>query len=256
MEIFSAVKTIYTAHFLRLSLIINLLLGCLFFAKLAGAGLLQPYDLHYAAELGGMKIEARHQLLQDSGQYSVKTQAKNFLGKVSEKGNFKISDGGNIVPLKYAKQQKSIVGNRSETHIFDWATNTLSFVYKKSQSTVALSEGQFDRLSLTQQMRLDLARGGKKFGYTLFRKGEFKQYQYRVVNSEIIHLDQGAFNAVQVERLEQGSSKKTKIWFAIDWDYIVLKMETFEDNSKKTMVLQHGKLNGNSILPLKNTVET
>jgi hypothetical protein len=105
-------------------------------------------------------------------------------------------------------------------------------------------------------MRLDLARGGKKFGYTLFRKGEFKQYQYRVVNSEIIHLDQGAFNAVQVERLEQSSSKKTKIWFAIDWDYIVLKMETFEDNSKKTMVLQHGKLNGNSILPLKNTVET
>ena len=256
MEIFNSAKTINMAIvFFRLVLGISLTLGCVFFAKLSFATELQPYDLHYTANLGGMKIEARHQLKQNSGKYSIETQAKNFLGTISEKGSFKISDSGQIVPLRYSRKQKSMVGNRSETHVFDWASNSLLYTFKKSQGTIAVSPGQFDRLSLTQQMRLDLTRGTKEFSYTLFRKGKFKQYQYRVVGNEMINLNSGSFNTVMVERLEQDSSKNTKIWFASDWDFVVLKMETFEKNSQKTMVFDHGELNGNSILPLKNTVE-
>ena len=105
MEIFNSAKTISMAIFFRLVLGISLTLGCIFFAKLSFATELQPYDLHYTANLGGMKIEARHQLKQNSGKYSIETQAKNFLGTISEKGSFKISDSGQIVPLRYSRKQ-------------------------------------------------------------------------------------------------------------------------------------------------------
>ena len=72
-----------------------------------------------------MKIEARHQLQQINGQYKAETQAKNFLGKITENGNFEISENGEITPLKYTKRQKTLMGNRSETLLFDWASNSL-----------------------------------------------------------------------------------------------------------------------------------
>jgi hypothetical protein len=147
------------------------------------------------------------------------------------------------------------MGERSETQIFDWPTKSLLHKEKKTQGKIPISFGHFDRLSLTQQMRLDLQKGSNKFNYTLVRKGKFKPYHYHVVANEIINIGKGDYNSLLVERLEQDSSKKTRIWFALDWDFVILKMETFEKNSKKTMVLDQGMLNGNSILPLKNRVE-
>lgn len=251
MEIFNSAKSISTAFLRGASLNICLMLGCLMFATSAYATKIQPYDLYYAADIGGMKVEARHQLQQKEGQYSVKAQAKNFIGKITEQGVFEISESGHIIPLEYTKRQKTMLGNRSETQIFDWPSKSLLHKDKKTQGKVPISPGQFDRLSLTQQMRLDLAKGSKKFNYTLIRKGELKQYQYQVVTTEIINIGKGDYNSLLVERLEKDSIKKTRIWFALDWDYVVLKMETFEKNSKKTMVLDQGTLNGNSILPLK-----
>jgi hypothetical protein len=255
MEIFNLATAIRTAILNTANLIIYLMLGCLIFATSAYATKIQPYDLYYTADIGGMKVEARHQLQKSEGQYRVKTQVKNFLGKVTEQGIFELSKSGHIIPLEYTKHQKTLMGNRSETQIFDWPAKSLLHKEKKTQGKVPISPGQFDRLSLTQQMRLDLARGSKKFNYTLTRKGEFKQYQYQVVTTEIINIGKGDYNSLLVERLEKDSTKKTRIWFALDWDYVILKMETFEKKSKKIMALNHGMLNGNSILPIKNRVE-
>ena len=255
MEILNLAKTIITATLSRASFIIILMLGYVLFATSAYAAKIQPYDLYYTADIGGMKVEARHQLQLNNGQYRVETQAKNFLGKVTEKGIFEISESGHIIPLEYTKRQKTLMGERSETQIFDWSTKSLLHKEKKTQGKIPISFGHFDRLSLTQQMRLDLQKGSNKFNYTLVRKGKFKPYQYHVVANEIINIGKGDYNSLLVERLEQDSSKKTRIWFALDWDFVILKMETFEKNSKKTMVLDQGMLNGNSILPLKNRVE-
>ena len=108
----------------------------------------------------------------------------------------------------------------------------------------------FDRLSLTEQLRIDIASGSKKIVYTIIRKGKKKQYQYQVIGNQILKTDQGSYNSLVIERLSGNSAKKTKIWFAVDWDYAILKLKTYEKNSKKTMVLNQGKLNGNLILPL------
>ena len=80
-----------------------------------------------------------------------------------------------------------------------------------SQGTIAGSPGQFDRISLTQQIRLDLARGKKEFSYTLIRKGKLKQYHYRVVGREIVSTSTvDPLTPVMIERQGKNSSKNTK----------------------------------------------
>lgn len=267
MKILTSVKTILcSANIPRLGLLINLVLSCFVFVESAyskeaqheeqsNSVEIQPYDLHYIADIGGIRIESRHQLQKEDGQYKIKTKAKNFLGKVTEQASFEVSKNGTIIPIKYAKHQKTMMGKRSELQEFDWATNLLSYSVNKNQGKVTISPDQFDRLSLIQQLRLDVASSSKKFAYTVIRKGAFKQYQYQVIGNEILNTSKGTYNTVLVERQEKNSTKKTRMWFASDWDFAILKMETFEKNSKKTMVLDQGTLNGISILPLKNTTE-
>jgi hypothetical protein len=76
-----------------------------------------------------------------------------------------------------------------------------------------------------------------------------------VLGPEIINTSNGSFNSLLVERLGHNENRKAKIWLATDWDFIILKMQTFEKDSKKILVLDQGQLNGNAILPIKNMAE-
>lgn len=216
---------------------------------------LKPYSLSYSATLGGIKIAAIHELKVEGDQYSLETKAKNFLGEITESANFKLSETGNIVPLKYSKRQKTLMGKHSESQQFDWDNKTLSYSVKDASGKITLLPSQFDRLSLNQQLRIDAASGNSEFAHTVVRKGQLKQYQYKVLGREIINTSNGSFNCLLVERLGNNTNRKAKIWLATDWDFIILKMETFEKDSKKILVLDQGQLNGNAILPIKEIAE-
>lgn len=258
----SPVKAISNTRLFKLSLIINIVMSSFVFVgpaytqeKTINSVVIKPYDLEYIAEIDGMKIASRNQLSKQGAQYRVKTKAKNFLGTIREQSDFKISNIGNIVPLRYSKQQKTILGNRSESQQFDWASKSLSYSVNGTSGKLDILPGYFDRLSLTEQLRLSIASGKEKFGYSVISRGTSRQYQYQVIGNQILRTNQGSYNSLVIERLSENSAKKTKIWFALDWDYVILKLETYEKNSKKTMVISRGKLNGNLILPLENKVE-
>ena len=147
------------------------------------------------------------------------------------------------------------MGVRSESMQFDWDEKILKYSVGDTSSTMDLLPNQFDRISLNQQVRIDAASGKKNFSYTAIRKGQLKQLHYQVIGREIVTTSRGSFNSLLLERHGNDATKKAKIWLALDWDFIILKMETFEKNSKKILVLDQGKLNGNRILPIKKTTE-
>lgn len=216
---------------------------------------LKPYSLSYSATLGGIKIAATHQLKIEGEQYSLVAKAKNFLGEITELANFKVSEAGDIVPLEYSRRQKTLMGKQSESQQFDWDNKTLAYSVKDTSGKINLLPSQFDRLSLNQQLRIDAASGKSEFAHTVIRKGQLKQYQYKVLGREIINTSNGSFNSLLVERLGHNANRKAKIWLATDWDFIILKMQTFEKDSKKILVLDQGQLNGNAILPIKKMAE-
>lgn len=263
MKIFGPFKSLVCCK-LQFRLALFAFLGISFFAFVAPAysdkinsRMLQikPYNLDYTADLDGMKIEATHQLTFANDHFKLITTAKNFLGKITEYSRFKTSKIGNIIPAEYSKRQKTLMGSRSESMQFDWNAKTLKYAVRDVSGTMDLLPNQFDRISLNQQLRIDVASGKKKFSYTVIRKGQLKQYHYQVIGREIVSTSQGSFNSLLIERQGNDAAKKEKIWFALDWDFIILKMETIEKNSTKILVLNQGKLNGNTILPVKKTTE-
>jgi hypothetical protein len=262
MKLFNLVKFILPrTHSSRIALIASLVFGLAYglpaYSEQQGNRHLElkPYSLNYTADLGGMKIKANHQLKLKNGRYSLTAKAKNFLGTINEFSSFKVSQHGDIIPIEYSKRQKTLMGSRSESQQFDWSDKTLLYASKDQSGKIDLSPGQFDRISLNQQLRVDVASGKEKFAYTVIRKGQLKQYKYRVLGRETVTTSNGSFNSLIVERLGNNTSKKAKIWLATDWDFIILKMETFEKDANKTLVFDQGQLNGNLILPLKNTTE-
>lgn len=216
---------------------------------------IKPYNLDYSIDLGGIKIKVNHQLKFAHNHYELRTKAKNFLGKITEYSSFKTSKTGNIIPAEYSKRQKTLMDVRSESMQFDWDQKILKYSVDDTSSTMDLLPNQFDRISLNQQARIDAASGKKNFSYTITRKGQLKQFHFQVIGREIVNTSTGSFNSLLLERHENDTAKKAKIWLALDWDFIILKMETFEKNSKKILVLDQGKLNGNRILPIKKTTE-
>ena len=262
MKLLNLVKSILRrTHLSRIALIASLVFGFVFGMPVYSEQQskhqleLKPYNLNYTAVLDGMRIEANHQLRFENGRYSLTVEAKNFLGTINEFASFEVPQHGDIMPIEYSKRQKTLMGNRSESQQFDWNDMTLSYTLKDQSGKIDLSPGQLDRISLNQQLRIDVASGKEKFAYTVIRKGQLKQYQFRVLGRETVNTSNGSFNSLIVERLGNNASKKAKIWLATDWDFIILKMETFEKDAKKTLVLDQGQLNGNLILPLKNTTE-
>jgi hypothetical protein len=249
------------ANSFRLALTAILIVGCVFAMKAhteqknSNQLAITPYNLSYAVTLGGVKIKATHQLKVEDDSYSHTVLAKSFLGEITESANFKLSETGNIIPLKYSKRHKTLMGNRSESQEFDWTSKILSYSIKNLSGKKDLLPGQFDRLSLNHQMRIDIAAGKKEFTHTIIRKGHPKQYQFRVLEYGIVNTSIGSFNGVLVERQGKSANRKAKIWLAADWDFIILKMEAFVNDSKRTMVLDQGQLNDKAILPLKHTAE-
>jgi len=262
MKLLNLVKSILRrTHSSRIVLIASLVFGFVFGMPVYSEQQskhqleLKPYNLNYTAVLDGMRIEANHQLRFENGRYSLTAAAKNFLGTINEFASFEVSQHGDIIPIEYSKRQKTLMGSRSEFQQFDWSDKTLSYTLKERSGKIDLLPGQFDRISLNQQLRIDAASGKEKFAYTVIRKGQLKQYQFRVLGRETVNTSNGSFNSLMVERLGNNATKKAKIWLATDWDFIILKMETFEKDAKKTLVLDQGQLNGNLILPLKKTTE-
>lgn len=263
MKIFDLIKpTACCKNSFRLASIVYL--GISIFAFVApayseesnsGIPRIKPYNLDYSIDLGGMKIELNHQLKFANDQYKLRTKAKSFVGKITEYSSFKTSKDGSIIPAEYSKRQKTLMGVRSESMQFDWDEKILKYSVGDTLSTMDLLPNQFDRISLNQQVRIDAASGKKKFSYTVIRKGQLKQLHYQVIGREIVTTRTGSFNSLLLERHGNDATKKAKIWLALDWDFIILKMETFEKNSKKILVLDQGKLNGNRILPIKKTTE-
>jgi hypothetical protein len=111
-----------------------------------------------------------------------------------------------------------------------------------------------------QQLRLDLASGLKDIYYTVIKNGQIEYYRYQVVGNEILETSIGKLNSTILLRKDSIEGKEStdvqsKIWLASDWDYLMLKLETYDEDKVTTMIFTQGALDGQPITPLKAKAE-
>ena len=222
---------------------------------------LVPLEMKYSTKIKGMDVELTQRLgKNENGQFAETIVAKGVLGKVTEKGLFHLSQNGHVIPDSFTKQQKTIIGKRFEFQEYDWQAKKLNFSFKEGTGSISLLSGYQDTMTHKQQLRFDLASGLKDIYYTVIKKGKIEDYRYQVIGNEVLATNIGELNTTILLRKDiiegkESADIQSKIWLASDWDFVMVKFETYDKNKVTAMKFTQGTLNGQPITPLEKKAE-
>jgi len=209
---------------------------------------LLPYELSYAATYNGMDINAKRELTLESGQYTLRTTAKNMLSNITEHGGFIVDNSGTIIDQNY-EYKRSILGiKKTEKLTYDRKAGTAKYKSKKKKRQVALKNDQLNRLSYQIQLRRDLINGKSPLEYQVISRGRVKTYKFETQGEETLETPLGNIKAVKVKRIRKDNDRETLLWFAPQWNYLLVQLWQREKGGEDyKIVLQQGSLNGNAL---------
>jgi hypothetical protein len=220
-----------------------------------------PFEMKYSTKIKGMEVELTQRLEKnDSGRFAESIIAEGVLGKVTELGLFHLSRSGRVTPDSFSKKQKTIFGKRFESQEYDWQAKKLKYSFKEGSGSIDLLSDYQDTMTHKQQLRFDLASGLNDLYYTVIKKGQIAYYRYQVVGHEVLETSIGEFNTTILLRKDiiegkEFADAQSKIWLASDWDYLMLKFETYDEDKITTMTYTQGSLDGQPITPLDAKAE-
>ena len=75
-------------------------------------------------------------------------------------------------------------------------------------------------------------------------------YEFRVLGNDVVNTKAGKIQAIKVERVRDPSQsqRETQLWFAKDWDYLLVSLRQVEKDGKEyKIVLEHADVNGKTV---------
>lgn len=209
---------------------------------------LSPYQATYKANIKGLSATLTRTLNNKSdGLWLLENNASLFLANIEESSLFKISQQ-NIEPLSY-HYKNPLSSKRNSDLQFDWAQNN---VRNGNNAPLTLKKNSFDKLGFQMQLRMDLIRQGDSFKhktYHLVDKDRLKTYRVERLSEENITTDVGEFKTVKLKQFRPGKNKHTIIWLATDWQYLIIRLERFEDGkSENSLQLKEANFNGKPLI--------
>jgi len=222
----------------------------------ASASPLSTYSANYSAEFNGLEIKATNRIEELSpGQYRETFAARNILGKIDEETLFNMSENHQIIPQQYSRKQSIMGVPRKESQVFDWPNTLLRYTKKGQTTEIPIIVGTLDITTHKLQLRRDLQAGKGIFSYPVISRGKLKQYTYKIVALEVLETAIGPLNTVKMQRVTAEEKRQTSIWFAADWDYLIVKLMRTEDDESYYMDLIDGQINNNPVISLKIVTE-
>ncbi|MNH11691.1 hypothetical protein D3C79_712130 [compost metagenome] len=107
-----------------------------------------------------------------------------------------------------------------------------------------------DKSTYQLALQHDVAAGKKSVSYQVVDGDEIDTYDFRVLDSEKVTTKAGQVDAIKVERVRDPTQSKrtTTLWFAKDWDYLLVQLRQVETDGKEyVIVLQDGSVDGKSV---------
>jgi hypothetical protein len=107
-----------------------------------------------------------------------------------------------------------------------------------------------DKSTYQLALQHDVAAGKKSMSYQVVDDGEVDTYDFRVLGSEKVDTKAGQIDAIKVERVRDPTQSKriTVMWFAKDWDYLLVRLQQVETDGKEyNIMLLNGTVNGKTV---------
>jgi hypothetical protein len=207
---------------------------------------LLPFDLNYKASMNqGIALNgtARTVLTQNGNNWLFNFKASMKVASLEHKSSFKYSNG-QIVPQKYSFKRETFLKNKT----YNIAFQNGSAVVGNNKYT--LQGKVLDEANYELALQLDLIAGKKSFSYNVATEKGIEKTAFKVVGYVDIKTPVGVLSTVQVQKVRDADSKRqTNIWFATDYNYILVALEQKEVDGKSYKVeLKSGTIDGIEII--------
>ncbi len=176
-------------------------------------------------------------------------EAYSSIADLSEISYFNIEQQ-TIRPQKYRYKTTGFLTKSKRSQEFNWAEKKLWLPNKEVWAEYELPENLQDNMSYQEQIRIELMAGKKEFEYPIAYKNRLKHYYFEVVGESQLKTKQGLINALEVKQTHLKSKKEsTRLWYARDYEYLLLKLEKVKSNgNKNTILLKNAQLENRTLL--------
>ncbi len=233
----------------RQALIFLLAVSVSLFSLQAAAELPQDFSATYKAKYRGISITAKRSLAQlDNGRQLFTFSADSFIADLKETSEFQWNENDHIIPVRYTYERGGLGRDRKAELKFDWQQKKVENNVQNKPWTMPVPDLALDKLSYQLQLRTDLINGKDLSGYEIADGGKLKVYSFKIIGEEELKTPAGRFDVVKVKRVrEQDDERQTIIWFAKNWNYMVVRLQQEEDDKSYEIDLVSATLNGKKV---------
>jgi len=213
---------------------------------------LKPFSASYTADWKQLPMSGtaeRSLTPNDSGVWTLSFKASMMIASLSEVSTLKV-DKNTLVPQTYNFERGGLGKTRKADLVFDWSSGFVTGTDRNDAVKLPLNAGVLDKSTYQLALQRDVAAGKKSMSYQVVDGDEVDTYDFRVLGSEKVDTKAGKVDAIKVERVRDPTQNKrvTVLWFAKDWDYLLVRLQQVETDGKEyNIMLQDGTVDGKSV---------
>ncbi|KAB0506662.1 DUF3108 domain-containing protein [Pseudomonas moorei] len=230
-----------------------LLFACALLAlPFAQAADLQPFSASYTADWKQLPMSgtAERSLTQEAnGVWKLSFKASMMIASLTEESTLTL-DKDTLLPQSYHFERGGLGKAKKSDLDFDWNTKMITGTDRGDAVKVPLNRGMLDKSSYQLALQEDVAAGKKSMNYQVVDGSDVDTYDFRVLGTEKVDTKAGMIDAIKVERVRDPTQNKriTVMWFAKDWDYLLVRLQQVETDGKEyNIMLLDGKVNGKTV---------
>lgn len=223
----------------------------------------QTYELHYQSKVRGFTVKAIQSLSVENGTYRLQQQTRAAILSIDETSLFRFDEQRQIIPVSY-DYQRSVFGKKlNRANRFSHDRKSATFQENRQDIIrVDTPEPVLDQLNFMIAIQQELKKDPDGFAaarFLMLDDKKIREHHYRLLGNEWLQTDVGWLKTRRIERVRENSDKRTLIWLAEDWDYLIVRMQhSQEDEGEQNLYLTGGSVGGKPItgLPQKPAVVT
>ena len=154
-----------------------------------------------------------------------------------ELSNYVINNN-KIYPKKYLYSRKK--KGKEEELITNFKTDSTAItVVDGDAKEHSIAKNSLDRLSVQIAFQENMKKGVFESKYNIIDKGRSRIYVYTIHSDDVIDTIFGETNTIVIRRIIENNKRSTLTWYAVDHDYIPVKIEQYrKDVLKFTVYLE------------------
>lgn len=230
-----------------------LLFACALLAlPFAQSAELQPFSASYTADWKQLPMSgtAERSLVKEAnGVWKLSFKASMMIASLTEESTLTL-DKDTLLPQSYHFERGGLGKAKKADLDFDWNSKMVTGTDRGDAVKIPLNRGMVDKSTYQLALQHDVAAGKKTMSYQVVDDGEVDTYDFRVLGSEKVETKAGKIDAIKVERVRDPTQSKriTVLWFAKDWDYLLVRLQQVETDGKEyNIMLQDGTVNGKTV---------